>query len=340
MKIPKPKAADIVNLVLILGLAVLIWFFVQQEIVDTSEVEFKVYFQMPENQKLVVMSYSVGKAQNPEKVALLLRGSKAKLAELRGGETKELRIPVVVDETAIPPDSPLKQKVVITDEMLHLPANVTLADKVTVDVLVDTLSTRDCKVKLNYEGSPGALTALVDPPKVTVTGPRSVLAGNFEILTEKADNTTFQFLKERELFLLNGVAEYRRGVRPDLVMRVEPPVVKVTAQEPMAEVKIENVPIKIVGPPEFLKRWTVEIQGGWTRTLRFMVPASKAETAKASKPELVLDISSFDLDKPEIPSSPQTLGLRSQQDWMKLGQDEETARNMQVTIIRFKSTNE
>jgi hypothetical protein len=337
MKIAKPKVADILNFALILGLAVLIWFFVQQEIVETSEIEFKVQFQLPENQKLVVMSYSVGRAQNPEKVTLKLRGSKAKLTELLVGEIKELRVPVVVDETAVPPDAPLKQKIVITDEMLHLPSNVTLAEKVTVDVFVDALTTQECRVKLNYEGASGELPSL---PKVTVTGPRSVVNSDLEILTERVDSSTFQYLKERELMLLNRVAEYRKGVRPDLTMRVEPPTVKVTPQEPRVEVTMENVPIKLLGPPEFLKRWTVEIQGGWTRTLRFMVPKGKEETAKASKPELVLDVSSFNLDKPEIPTSPQALGLHNQPDWMKLGEDEDTKRNTEVTIIKFKSTNE
>lgn len=326
------------NFLLMLGLAVLIWLFVQQEIVDTSEIEFKVYFQMPDNPRLLVMSYSAAGLHNPDKMKLKLRGSKSKLTELLFGETKELRIPVRVDERAIPRDGPLKLPVLITDDMLHLPANVTLVDSVTVDVFVDVLDTQDCKVKLNYDE--GSLTGLPSSTQVTVTGPRSVVNG-LEVLTERIDSATLRTLKDKELPLLNRVSDYRAGTRPDIMLRIDPPTVRVTAQEQRVPVTIPNVPIKVLGPPDFLKQYTVLIQGAWTRKLVFMVPPGSEERAKnESNLELILDVTSFVKDH-KAPGTPVTLELRNRPDWMKLAEGEEdkdgiNKNSMEVTIQDFE----
>jgi hypothetical protein len=337
------RPANILNLVLILGLAVLIWFFVQQEIVETSEVEFKVYFQLPENQNLVVMAYSVGKARNPEKVTLLLRGSKAKLTELLLSEMKELSVPIAVKESDIPPDKPYKYTTVITDDMLHLPSNVTLAEKITVDVLVDVSTTRECKVKLDKQADLGDFPPL---PNVMATGPRSVVNDNLEILTERVDSATFRAVKEKNLMLLNRVHEYADDARPDLTMLIDPPTVKVSPPEQKVDLVMEKVPVKLLGPREFLKRWQVEVYGDMTRTLYVTVPKNMESAARQRNLELVLDLSPFDYDDPKIPSGPERLRLLNQPEWMELTKvkDETGAErvktNMEVTIKGFKRSNE
>jgi hypothetical protein len=337
------RPANILNVALILGLAVLIWFFVQQEIVETSEVEFKVYFQLPDNQNLVVMACSVGKAQNPEKVTLLLRGSKAKLTELLLGEMKELRIPISVKESDIPPDKPYKYTTVITDDMLHLPSNVTLAEKVTADVLVDVLVTRECKVKLNKQADLGDFPTL---PNVMVTGPRSVVNDNLAVITERVDATTFRSVKERNLMLLNRVDEYVEGARPDLAMLIDPPTVKVSQPEQKVDLVIEKVPVKLLGPPEFLKRWQVEVYGDMTRTLYITVPKNMESAARQWELELVLDLTSFSYDDPKIPSGPVALKLLNKPDWMELTRVkdesgvEHTITKMEVIITGWTRSNE
>jgi len=335
------RPANILNLVLILGLAVLIWFFVQQEIVETSEVEFKVYFQLPENQNLIVTAYSVGKAHNPEKVTLKLRGSKAKLTELLLSEMKELSVPIAVKESDIPPDKPYRFTTLITDDMLHLPSNVTLTEKIRVDVVVDALAEgRVCSVKLNAQGGLGDFPP---PPKVIVSGPRSLLTDKFEVLTERIDNTTFRNVKERNLMLLNHVADYMPGARPDLVMGLDQPSIKVTQPEQKVEVE-RTVQIKLLGSPEFLNKWRVEIQGDMTRTLYIVVPENMKTAAQQRELELVLDLTSFSYDDPKIPFGPVALKLLNKPDWMELTKvkDETGAErvktNMEVTIKGFKES--
>jgi hypothetical protein len=248
----------------------------------------------------------------------------------------------MVDPAAIPADAPLKQKIMITDDMLRLPANVTLADKVYVTVLVDAIA-RDveCKVRLNYNATPEEAPTLPVLPAVKVTGPRSIVNNSLVIKTEPVNSATFASLKDRELSLIDRAADYDANVkvRPDLLLVLDRTKVKVTAQEQKVELLLENVPIILLGTKELLSDWTVDIPGGMTRNVTVLVPANREEEAKnlnkAKQVHLVLDLTTFEpskIDPTKPPPSPQTLTIRP--DWIVPKEE------VKILIQTFKRTHE
>ncbi len=344
----KIKPADALNILLLLGLAVLIWFYVQQQIMDTADVEFELDIRVSDADKFVVVSHSVGNVHDSDRITVKLRGSKSQLAELRGGEIRVVRLPVDVDEAAFANrDTPLRTTIKITDEDLGLPANVTLEKAVSLDVWVDILETRKCEVVLNAadiggrvepppEGGPKWRVKL-RPQHVSVTGPRFLvnMREGLRIKTEAVDVKDLPVGAETVLALIDTAKDYKSAgsvphIRPDLKLTLSPATVEATRtlQEEIVKITRENVAIKVLGTPEFFKEWEVEISGSLTRTLILSVPESRREAAERIKLELVLD--TRQLNPQEVPNPlPQDLRVVDKPEWMEVSFED---RKVTITI--------
>ncbi len=344
----KIKPADALNILLLLGLAVLIWFYVQQQIMDTADVEFELDIRVSDADKFVVVSHSVGNVHDSDRITVKLRGSKSQLAELRGGEIRVVRLPVDVDEAAFANrDTPLRTTIKITDEDLGLPANVTLEKAVSLDVWVDILETRKREVVLNAadiggrvepppEGGPKWRVKL-RPQHVSVTGPRFLvnMREGLRIKTEAVDVKDLPVGAETVLALIDTAKDYKSAgsvphIRPDLKLTLSPATVEATRtlQEEIVKITRENVAIKVLGTPEFFKEWEVEISGSLTRTLILSVPESRRAAAERIKLELVLD--TRQLNPQEVPNPlPQDLRVVDKPEWMEVSFED---RKVTITI--------
>ena len=345
----KIKPANALNILLLLGLAVLIWFYVQQQIMDTADVEFELDIRVSDADKFVVVSHSVGNVHYSDRITVKLRGSKSQLAELRGGEIRVVRLPVDVDEAAFANrDAPLQTTIKITDEDLSLPANVTIEKAVSLDVWVDILETRrKCEVVLNKvepppEGGPKGQVEL-RPEYVSVTGPRFLVSmrEGLRIKTEAVDVKDLPVGTPKDLALIDTAKDYKSAgsvphIRPDLKLTLSPAMVEATRtlQEKIVEITRKNVAIKVLGTPEFFKEWEVEISGSLTRTLTLSVPESREAAADRIKLELVLD--TRQLNPQEMPNPlPQDLRVVGKPEWMEVSYE---AGQGQVTITIKKRT--
>ena len=344
----KIKPADALNILLLLGLAVLIWFYVQQQIMDTADVEFELDIRVSDADKFVVVSHSVGNVHYSGRITVKLRGSKSQLAELRGGEVRVVRLPVDVDEAAFANrDAPLQTTIKITDEDLGLPANVTIEKAVSLDVWVDIRETKKCEVVLNAadiggrvepppEGGPKWRVKL-RPQRVSVTGPRFLvnMREGLRIKTEAVDVKDLLVGTPKALALIDTAKDYKSAgsvphIRPDLKLTLSPATVEATRtlQEEIVKITRENVAIKVLGTPEFFKEWEVEISGSLTRTLTLSVPESRRVAADRIKLELVLD--TRQLNPQEVPNPlPQDLRVVDKPEWMEVSFED---RKVTITI--------
>jgi hypothetical protein len=272
----KPNVSNVLNMLLLLGLAALIWFYVQQQITETADVEFKLDIRVPSGDKFVVISHSVGKVRNSDRITVKLRGSKSQLSELRSGEIRMVRLPVNVDEAVFADrDTPLHTAIKITDENLNLPANVTLEEAVSVDVWVDILETRKCVVVVDVAGigtriEPGEgeskWQVKLRPENVSVTGPRSVVSvkKTLKMKTETVDLKSLPIDEPKYLALIDTAKEYKTGrdlpdIRPDLKLKLSPATVEATRirEEEIVSIVRKNVAIgpldiEILNKPEWM----------------------------------------------------------------------------------------
>jgi len=344
----KIKPADALNILLLLGLAVLIWFYVQQQIMDTADVEFELDIRVSDADKFVVVSHSASNVHNSDRITVKLRGTKSQLAKLRGSEIKVVRLPVDVDEAAFANrDAPIRTTIKITDEDLSLPANVMIEKAVSLDVWVDMLETRPCEVVLNApdtgvrvepppEGGPKWQVKL-SPQRVSVTGPRFLvnMREGLRIKTEAVDVKDLPVGTPRDLALIDTAKDYKSAgsvphIRPDLKLTLSPATVEATRtlQEEIVKITRENVAIKVLGTPEFFKEWEVEISGSLTRTLILSVPESRQAAAERIKLELVLD--TRQLNPQEVPNPlPQDLRVVGKPEWMEVSFED---RKVTITI--------
>ena len=353
----KHNISNALNMLLLLGLATLIWFYVQQQIMETADVEFKLDIRVPAGDKFVVLSHSVGKVRNSDRITVKLRGSKSQLSKLRSGEIRVVRLPVDVDEAVFADrDTPLHSTIKITDENLNLPANVTLEEAVSVDVWVDILETRKCGVVVDVAGietwiEPGKREGQskwqvkLRPENVSVTGPRSVVSvkKDLKIKTETVDVKSLPIDEPKYLALIDAAKEYKTGrnlpdIRPDLKLKLSPATVEATRirEEEIVSIVRKNVAIGLLGTPEFFREWEVEIRPTNIRKLILKVPESRRQAAEQIKLELVLNTAK--LSPPDYPPGPLDIEILNKPEWMdvEFGEEEEG----QVTITGIKAIKE
>jgi len=226
--------------------AVVIWFFVNEELTDVRTMSVAVRIVAP-----------AGRAASPgtKVVDITVKGPKGKVSSLSAKDLEgKYEIPDGVADGQV--------SVELRGEHFTLPGGgvrITEIDPPSLTVTVTMTHAKQMRVRVLPKGTPAegfeSVGAEAFPGLVTVTGPRSVLDAIGVVNTEPVDISG----RSETVSVRVGIAGTVVG--PDGPVDIkcgEPVTATVTIRPKLAEKSIEGVPVRVLYPPGSAKRVKVE----------------------------------------------------------------------------------